>query len=140
MTKETAQELSRILGERPEQYGQLYEYTNRGVSRCFVALNITKAKKICSFISCVEIKERMSYKRILEIEEYLNSREYPGYFKVEQAENLLFYQYVRTLSNCFGYWNKSENYSILVGDGIRILKQVAGTVEDACVKGAYLNV
>ena len=139
MTKEAAQTLSRVLGERRGQDGNLFEYSVRDAYHGFVALTITKRKKVCSFISCVEVEQRMPYKRILEIEDSLNHGEYPGYFKVEQYGNLVFYQYVRTMSNCFGYWNKAKNYTILINDGIKVLEEIASDVEKAC-EGGDMNV
>lgn len=104
------------------------ELTRQGEWICLISIEITRKNKRVSFMTY--IPEVNTTKKVVELAAGQMNEKLPcGKFYVEQKSGALLCNYTRTLASCFGYWHKKENYTILLGEGIKRLQELTDMID-----------
>lgn len=105
-----------------------FDYTRQGQLVCYVGFSISPKNKVAVFLRYLP-KCPATQKMLGKMEKEINKELDHGKFSVENMGDMTVCTYTRYLSNCFGYWRKKENYTLLVNDGVKKIQMLSERFE-----------
>lgn len=116
-----------VLLSQKFPHKHMFELVRRNEWLCLIGFEITPKNKQISFMTCIPsagTPDKILNYAVSAVNENLQW----GKYEAAREDNYLLCKYTRTLATCFGYWNKKENYTILVNDGVKKMQELTSLV------------
>lgn len=123
-----------VLLSQKFPHKHMYELVRRNEWVCLIGFEITPKSKQISFMTCIPnkgISDKVLNCAIAAVNQNLQW----GRYEAECKDDYLLCKYTRTLATCFGYWNKKENYTILVNESVKKMQELTSMVSEMIGEG-----
>lgn len=123
-----------VLLSQSFPHKHMFELVRRNEWVCLIGFEITPKNKQISFMTYIpdnSTSEKMLGCAVSAVNQGLRW----GRYEVEHKDNYLLCKYTRTLATCFGYWNKKENYTILVNESVKKMQELTSMVSEMIGEG-----
>lgn len=123
-----------VLLSQKFPHKHMFELVRRNEWVCLIGFEITPKNKQISFMTCIPNKG-ISDKALNYAISAVNQNLQWGRYEAECKDHYLLCKYTRTLATCFGYWNKKENYTILVNESVKKMQELTSIVSEMIGEG-----